>query len=63
MIQSRPVKITVAGNTYPATNQGDGTWTLADDTITPHWPMGTTTCRSRPPMPWVTLAPMRRRMN
>ena len=25
----------MAGTTYPATNQGDGTWTLADDTITP----------------------------
>ena len=24
----------MAGNTYPVTNQGDGTWTLADDTIT-----------------------------
>ena len=28
-------RVTVAGSTYPATNQGNGTWTLADDTITP----------------------------
>ena len=34
------IQITVAGNAYTVTNQGDGTWTLADDTITPHWPMG-----------------------
>ena len=28
------IQITVAGNAYTVTNQGDGTWTLADDTIT-----------------------------
>jgi hypothetical protein len=29
------VQVTVDGNTYAATNNGDGTWTLADSTITP----------------------------
>ncbi len=29
------IAVSVAGNTFPATNNGDGTWTLADDTITP----------------------------
>ena len=29
------IEVTVAGNTYAAVNNGDGTWTLADDTITP----------------------------
>jgi len=29
------VQVTVAGNTYAAGNNGDGTWTLADDTIAP----------------------------
>ncbi len=29
------VTVTVNGNTYVATNNGDGTWTLADDTIAP----------------------------
>ncbi|MBL7189513.1 MAG: hypothetical protein ISS70_24560, partial [Phycisphaerae bacterium] len=27
------IEVTVAGNTYSAVNNGDGTWTLADDTI------------------------------
>ena len=30
---SATVAITVAGSNYPATNNGDGTWTLPDDTI------------------------------
>ncbi|MGB3492731.1 MAG: Ig-like domain-containing protein [Elainellaceae cyanobacterium] len=29
------VEVTVVGSTYEATNNGDGTWTLADNTITP----------------------------
>jgi len=29
------VEVTVGGATYPATNHGDGTWTLADNVITP----------------------------
>jgi len=29
------VTVTVNGTTYPATNHGDGTWTLADNTLTP----------------------------
>ena len=29
------IAVTVAGNVYAATNNGDGTWTLADDAITP----------------------------
>jgi hypothetical protein len=29
------VRVTVAGRTYTATNNGDGTWTLADNTIRP----------------------------
>ena len=32
---SATVTVTVNGTTYPATNNGDGTWTLADNTITP----------------------------
>lgn len=32
---SASINITVDGNVYIATNNGDGTWTLADDTITP----------------------------
>ena len=33
---SRPrVQITVAGNDVPGDQAGNGTWTLADDTITP----------------------------
>ncbi len=35
------VQVTVDGNTYSATNNGDGTWTLADDTISPALAMGT----------------------
>lgn len=30
-----PVTVTVNGVTYPATNNGDGTWTLAPGTISP----------------------------
>ena len=29
------IQVTVNGSSYSATNNGDGTWTLADDTITP----------------------------
>ena len=29
------ISVTVNGNTYPATNNGDGTWTLADNLISP----------------------------
>jgi len=29
------INVTVNGNSYPATNNGDGSWTLADNTITP----------------------------
>jgi len=29
------ISVTVNGTAYAATNHGDGTWTLADDTITP----------------------------
>ena len=29
------IRVTVAGNTYTATNNGDGTWTLPANTITP----------------------------
>jgi hypothetical protein len=35
------VQVTVNGNTYAATNNGDGTWTLADDTIGPALALGT----------------------
>jgi hypothetical protein len=35
------VEVTVNGIAYPATNNGDGTWTLADDTITPVLTLGT----------------------
>ncbi len=34
------IDVTVNGNTYSATNNGDGTWTLADNTITPGLPVG-----------------------
>jgi len=34
------VRVTVAGNTYTATNNSDGTWTLADNTIRPALPDG-----------------------
>ncbi|WP_217642577.1 Ig-like domain-containing protein, partial [Curtobacterium sp. MCBA15_013] len=30
---SADVTVTVNGNDYSATNNGDGTWTLADDTL------------------------------
>ena len=33
--------MTVNGTTYAATNNGDGTWTLADDTIAPALADGT----------------------
>ena len=29
------IEVTVDGSTYGAVNNGDGTWTLADDTISP----------------------------
>ena len=32
---SATVQVTVNGSTYTATNNGDGTWTLADNTIAP----------------------------
>ena len=35
------ISVTVAGSTYPATNLGDGTWILADNTITPALDEGT----------------------
>lgn len=35
------IAITVEGNTYSAVNNGDGTWTLADDTISPALTAGT----------------------
>jgi PKD repeat protein len=35
------VEVTVAGTAYVATNNGDGTWTLADDTISPALADGT----------------------
>ena len=31
---SATITVTVNGSAYAATNNGDGTWTLADDTIT-----------------------------
>ena len=38
---SAVISVTVAGNTYGAVNNGDGTWTLADDTISPALSDGT----------------------
>jgi hypothetical protein len=38
---STVVRVTVAGNTYRAANNGDGTWMLADDTISPALAVGT----------------------
>ncbi len=35
------VQVTVDGNLYSAANNGDGTWTLADDTISPALALGT----------------------
>jgi hypothetical protein len=35
------VQVTVAGNTYNATNNGNGTWTLADNAIAPPLTAGT----------------------
>jgi len=35
------IQVMVAGQTYPATNNGNGTWTLADDTISPALLAGT----------------------
>jgi len=35
------VTVTVGGNTYTATNNGDGTWTLADNTVSPALAVGT----------------------
>src|SRR5690606_35177234 len=35
------ISVTVNGNTYPATNNGDGTWTLSDNTISPALTEGT----------------------
>ncbi|MEZ6191652.1 MAG: Ig-like domain-containing protein, partial [Phycisphaerales bacterium] len=35
------VSVTVNGNVYAATNNGDGTWTLADNTISPALPVNT----------------------
>ena len=29
------IRVTVGGKTYPAVNRGDGTWTVADDVISP----------------------------
>ncbi len=38
---SATVMVTVNGTEYQATNNGDGTWTLADDTISPALTVGT----------------------
>jgi hypothetical protein len=38
---SAAVRVTVNGRDYDATNNGDGTWTLADDTISPALEGGT----------------------
>jgi hypothetical protein len=38
---SATVKVTVNGKTYDATNNGDGTWTLLDNTIAPALTAGT----------------------
>src|SRR5690606_29307172 len=35
------ISILVAGNTYPGTNNGNGTWALADNTISPALTAGT----------------------
>jgi hypothetical protein len=35
------IEVTVDGNNYTAMNNGDGTWTLADDIISPVLPYGT----------------------
>jgi hypothetical protein len=35
------ISVTVAGHTYAAVNQGDGTWTLPQGTISPRLPVGT----------------------
>ncbi|RIK80290.1 MAG: hypothetical protein DCC68_11305 [Planctomycetota bacterium] len=35
------IRVTVSGNTYTATNNGNGTWTLADNTIAPALAQGT----------------------
>ena len=35
------IEVTVDGNTYSAVNNGDGTWTLTDDTISPALADGT----------------------
>ena len=35
------ISVTIGGNTYSATNNGDGTWTLADDIISPALSDGT----------------------
>ncbi len=35
------ISVVVNGNTYPATNNGNGTWSLADGTIAPALPTGT----------------------
>lgn len=35
------IEVTVDGNSYPAVNDGDGSWSLADNTITPALASGT----------------------
>ncbi len=35
------ITVTIAGKTYTAVNNGDGTWTLADNVISPALPIGT----------------------
>ncbi len=35
------IELTVGGNTFPVTNNGDGTWTLAQGSITPNMVEGT----------------------
>ncbi len=40
-VGSLVVRVTVGGNTYTATNNGDGTWTLPDNTIAPPLAQGT----------------------
>ena len=49
---SATVQVTVNGTTYAATNNGDGTWTLADNTIAPALADGTYDVRSPRPMRW-----------
>ena len=51
------IQVTVGGKTYSAVNRGDGTWTLADDVISPPLRRGNTTFRSPPPTRSAAWAP------